>query len=366
MTRLDLPYLWLPLKRGKRAAYYRRGRIARRICGPDGKPLVPGDAGFLDAYQTMHRAAEPVSGRKVPMPRSLAALIAEYRASDEWSDLAELTRQDYGRVFRDLESRYGGKSIPDMPRAAVFVIRKEFSTDTNGKPTPRRANKAVAVLRLLLSWAVDRGWRKDNPALRPGRLRTGPGYRAWTAEDVAAFLACEVVGEPLRRAVALGYYTGMRLSDCLTLPKTARRGGTIEVVPEKTKRSTGARAVIPEHPELTRWLDAAPASDAVTLLTRSDGRPWKADHFKHALHAAVKAAGLSGLSFHGLRKGLHSALAHGGATDAEMDAVVPHSDGRMTRFYRAQADQELLARAAIARLPGNSTKTPSDTRTRRK
>jgi hypothetical protein len=56
----------------------------------------------------------------------------------------------------------------------------------------------------------------------------------------------------------------------------------------------------------------------------------------------------------------------GGATDAEMDAVVPHSDGRMTRFYRAQADQELLARAAIARLPGNTTETPIDTRTRRK
>jgi hypothetical protein len=63
--------------------------------------------------------------------------------------------------------------------------------------------------------------------------------------------------------------------------------------------------VIPEHPGLTRWLDAAPASDAVTLLTRSDGRPWK-------------------------------------------------------------ADQELLARAAIARLPGNKTETPIDTRTRRK
>jgi hypothetical protein len=40
-------------------------------------------------------------------------------------------------------------------------------------------------------------------------------------------------------------------------------------------------------------------------------RPWKADHFKHALHEAVKAAALSGLSFHGLRKGLHSALAQG-------------------------------------------------------
>jgi hypothetical protein len=45
---------------------------------------------------------------------------------------------------------------------------------------PLRANRVVAVPRLLLAWRVVRGWRSDNPALRPGRLRAGPGYTTWT------------------------------------------------------------------------------------------------------------------------------------------------------------------------------------------
>jgi len=181
VPRIDLPYLWLPLKRGKRAAYYRRGGVARRICGPDGKPLVPGDAGFLDAYQAMHRAAEPVSGRKAPAPRSLAALIAEYRASDEWSDQAELTRQDYGRVFLDLESRYGGKSIPDMPRAAVFVIREEFSAAPTASPHPgERTRQWPCCGCCCLGQSIAAGGkttpRSGQDAFAPGR-DTAPGRR---------------------------------------------------------------------------------------------------------------------------------------------------------------------------------------------
>ncbi len=352
MTRIDLPYLWISTRRGKAAAYYRRGGLARRIRAPDGRPLLPGDPAFVVAYHAMHVAASvPVAVAAAAPAHSLAALTRAYRMSEEWRDLAPGTKGDYGRVLDALDARFGTKSIPDMPRSAVFAVRAAFATATDGTPTPRRANKAVAVLRLLLSWAVDRGWRRDNPALRPGQLRTGPGFRAWTADEFATFMAHAAIAEPLKRAVALGYYTGMRLSDCLTLPRSARRDGRIEVVPGKTEHSTRARVVIPEHPELTRWLDSAPPADAVTVLTRADGRPWRADHFKHQLAAAVRSAGLHGLSFHGLRKGLTSALAEAGATDAEIEAVIPHADARMTRHYRRQADQAALARVAIARLP---------------
>ena len=89
----------------------------------------------------------------------------------------------------------------------------------------------------------------------------------------------------------------------------------------------------------------------MTLLTRPDGRPWKVDHFNHAFAAAAKAAGLAGLSFHGLRKAMMVNLAEGEATDAEMDAIVPHSDPRVRQRYRASADQKKLAERGIAKLP---------------
>jgi hypothetical protein len=104
---------------------------------------------------------------------------------------------------------------------------------------------------------------------------------------------------------------------------------------------------------LTAILDAAPATDSVTLLTRSDGQPWKENHFNHAFAKWCAP----GLSFHGLRKGMSAALADAGASDAEIDSVAYHAaGGGMTRHYRAGADQARLARLAIGRLTGNGSR----------
>ncbi|MBV8525511.1 MAG: hypothetical protein JOY71_25870, partial [Acetobacteraceae bacterium] len=68
----------------------------------------------------------------------------------------------------------------------------------------RGANYVVAIFRRLMSFALDRGWRGDNPALKPGRLKTGPGYRAWSQRDVARFLEHPRIDESLKRALLLG------------------------------------------------------------------------------------------------------------------------------------------------------------------
>lgn len=167
-------------------------------------------------------------------------------------------------------------------------------------------------------------------------------------------MACDAVPEPMKRAAALGYHTGQRKQVYLAMLHVARRAGAIEVVPQKTERTRGVRLWIPEYPDLTHVLDASPRTDATTILTRPDGRPWKLDHFNHEFAAAVKAAGLSGLSFHGLRKGASVRLAEAGATDAEIDSILGHVDPKMTRHYRNQADQKKCASAAIAKL----TRTP--------
>ncbi len=344
MAAVDLPYLWTPTIKGNPYAYYRRfGRRERlpAIAAPD----------FLMAYQRAHAAAEaeaaavqPVAGHK-PAPGSLAALIAAYRASDAWRQLAPASRTDYDKALTPLDERYGHLPVATMPRAFVFKLRDEYATK-DGKPTPRRANRLVNVLRLLLTWGVDRGWRKDNPALRPGRLKTGPGYATWKIADVAAFLGCEAIGEPLKRALLLGLCTGQRKGDCLAMTKAARGGGAIEVVQAKT----GARLWLPEHGDLTRALDAAPQTNSLTLLTRADGKPWRVDHFNHVFADAVRAAGLSGLSFHGLRKTAAARLAEVGASANEIAAVTGHRTlGEVTR-YTAAADQRRRAAAAMKKL----------------
>jgi hypothetical protein len=56
--------------------------------------------------------------------------------------------------------------VRSMPRAFVFGLRDKFQA------TPRKANYIVQVLRLVLQFGVDRGWRSDNPASKPKLLKS--------------------------------------------------------------------------------------------------------------------------------------------------------------------------------------------------
>jgi len=139
------------------------------------------------------------------LPGSMAALVAAYRASPQWRELAPGSRKDYDKSLNPLAERYGKLPMAGMPRQFVFKPQAEYSTmpaftphdppqpilDAKGcqviLQTPRRANGMLNVLRLLLAWAVNQGgWVKTNVAVRPGRLETGPGHQMWKPADLAA------------------------------------------------------------------------------------------------------------------------------------------------------------------------------------
>lgn len=350
-----IPFLWCYTARGKTLAYYRRHGKTFRIRDAAGNAVTPADPGFGAAYDAIHaRFIDEPSGKEKPHPRSLSALIAEFKARDEWAGLAPVTQRAYARRFSMLEAHpatsHGAAHVPALDRVRVLALRKAMLTDEAGKRVPSRANEGMKALNLLVDYAIDLGWRKDNPAKGVPTFSTGDGHRMWTEEDYRRFVDSDV-DEPLKRAVVVAYYTGLRIADLVTLPKSARSGGCITATPQKTRRRTGAKAIIPEHPELAAVLDAAPPTDATTLLTDPRGRPWSVRQLQRYMEAATDKLGMDGLSFHGLRKGLTGALAEEGATDAEIEAVVPHS-AAMTKYYRAQANQRKLAGAAITKLAG--------------
>lgn len=359
MATVTLAYLFEPRIKGRVYTYYRRHGSRTALSRRD-------TPGFLPSLPRGAHAGRGniAHGRSAPpgvLPGSMASLVAAYRASPKWRELAPGSREDYDKCLNPLAERYGKLAVAAMPRQFVFKLQAEYSTmpaftrhdpsrpilDAEGHQiilqTPRRANGMVNVLRLLLAWAVNQGgWVKTNVAERPGRLKTGPGHRMWTEADVAALMAS--AEEPIRRGAMLGLCTGQRKGDCLAMLRTARGGGMLNVVQAKTK----AELQLPEHPDLTHILDAAPVTPALTLLTRDDGAPWKEDHF----NAAFAKAGLVGLKFHGLRKTASGILAEAGATDAEIDSILGHVDPKMTLLYRRQANQRTLGKAAMGKLAG--------------
>jgi hypothetical protein len=221
-----IPYLWLRAARdGKEIAYYRKQGVVRRVTTPDGRNLLPGDAGFDAAFAALGGGDVAPSVVAGALPFSLAKLIEEYQASRHWHSLAPLTREDYGRVFRSLNARYGDASVKALEPHAVRKLR-EFFEAADGKPTPARANKVVRVLLLLCEFArTNLGWRSDNPCLRPKRLPTGDGYSAWTRADFEQFMTCDQIGEPIKRGDVGRTFKAMAGKAGLTREQTARISG---------------------------------------------------------------------------------------------------------------------------------------------
>lgn len=346
MTPIDLPYLWRRLIRKKSGRvlthwnYRRKGKIVP-IADASGKRLCPDDgAAFVARWREIHLSFEVTTPESAA--GSMAALVETYRGAPEYRQLAAKTRRDYDTYLDEIKERFGRLPAATLPREAVIRWRDGH------QDTPRRANLGVAVLRLLCSFAIDRPAEfrlKANPCVGIRKLKTGPGYRAWTDAEIAAFTAA--ASPEMRLALLVGLHTALRRGDALRLSWSAYDGQAIQTL-------TAKRNVwlwIPCNAELRAALDATKRR-CPTILTTTAGRPWKADHFGHAFQAAVEAAGLAGVSFHGLRA-TFAARAAGDLTDAEIESILGNT---MARHYRRNASQKTLAEGAIAKLERRKNK----------
>lgn len=328
MVRRDIPYLHRIKRPGGRTDYYYRRPGYPRVRLPD-----PTDPTFSAAYH----AAGGGQIRVAAVTGMTADVIAAYRASPEYGDLSPASRGYYEVALREIERRFGSKSIRALTMPRVIELRDEK------RETPSAANNFLAVLSILCEVARQRGLRDDNPVKGVRRLKTGE-WRAWTADELETFRLRWPSGTMERRAFALAYYTTQRVSDLIRMTQRDRQDGAIRV----TQQKTGTDLWIPEHPALTEELRHV---DGFMLLTMRKGGPFRDQKkFSTWFKAAIRAAELpEGCVAHGLRKAGIVALAEAGCTDAEIQAVSGQSP-EMVAYYRARADQRKLASAAVLRL----------------
>jgi hypothetical protein len=121
-----------------------------------------------------------------PKSGTLGMLVTEYRASSDFSSLAPRTRADYQRVLDYL------KPIADTPLIRFergLVVRIRDKASERGR---RFANYVKAVLSILFSWGVERGYLHTNPAERVKNIRRPKGApeanRPWTDAERHAVL----------------------------------------------------------------------------------------------------------------------------------------------------------------------------------
>jgi len=287
-------------------------------------------------------AAEPVKaiGATRTKPGTINALVVEFYGSARYQQLKPLTKSTYRNIIERFRAENGDRKVATL---RTEHVRKMVD---NRASKPAAANHWLDMVGMLMRFAVDIGWRADDPTRGVRKVRmNSTGYHSWTEAEIAQFEARHAIGSKARLAVDLLLYTAQRGLDVACMGRQHVDGGTIRVKQEKT----GTELEIPIHSALAASLAVVPPDQMQFLLTYY-GKPFSRKGFGQWFKKQCRAAGLPHCSAHGLRKAAARRLAEAGCTAHEIMAVTGHRTLAEAEKYTRAADQKRGAEAAYAKL----------------
>ena len=253
---------------------------------------------------------------------------------------------------RDLDG--AEEAIGDLAQATrddVATLAGEWAT-----LAPASVARKASALRQFFGFALDEGWRSDDPsgALPSPRTRR-PLPKVLSHEAIAAlFERAELEAasdDPkavrLLTLIELLYGSGLRATELVALPLSAvprdapfltitGKGGTTRLVP------IGARAL----EALGRWTKLRPASPASRFLFPSaKGQHLSRVRLFQLLKALAGRAGLdpTSISPHVLRHAFATHLLEGGADLRVLQTLLGHADIATTQIYTHVDSARLVA-----------------------
>jgi len=298
----------------------------------------PGTPEFVHAYNDAH------STLRQPRAGILMRIIAEYKASPEFTRLAPSSRRSYLNYLTLIENEFG-----DLPLAALADrrVRGEFKAWRDSfAATPRKADYAWTTLPRIMSFAKDRGIIEVNPCEKGGRLYAADRTdKVWGEQEIGALLA--VASPEVKLALVLALWTGQRQGDLLGLPWSSYDGSHVRFRQSKT----GRRVTMPAGMPPKVLLDSTERRGPM-ILTNSYGRPWTSDGFRTSWSKTCVRAGVTGLTFHDLRGSAVVRLALAEATVPQIATFTGHSlkdvEAILDAHYLGRDIQ--LAEAAVLKL----------------
>jgi integrase/recombinase XerD len=304
--------------------------------------------------------------------RRWIATFLEARAAE--AGQARNTLLAYGRDLADfagwLSSKGADLDTADRQAVEGYLVH----CDAQGLSKATRARRLSAIRQLYL-FAVEEGWRADNPALRltgPGRSHSLP--KTLSEAEVTRLLDAarqrgRSHGDRLRDTALfeLLYATGLRVSELVGLPVAAVRGDPrMILVRGKGDKERMVPLSTPAREALTDWLAHR---DAIEEAARNTGKPASRHLFpgdgrdghltRQYFHSLVKDAAIrAGISParvtpHVLRHAFATHLLANGADLRVIQTLLGHADVATTEIYTHVLDEHLtklvLTRHPLAR-----------------
>jgi len=322
--------------RAKGRTYYYAWRGGPRLRGEPGSPE------FIGSYN------DAVAERRTPDKSRFRAVIAAYKASDDYKTLADTTKRNWATWLDRVGDYFGDLRIAqfDRPEKIRPVIRRWRSQWAD---KPRTADYGCQVLSRVLSHAVDPlGKIASNPCEGIKQLYSGDRREIiWTASDITQLKA----GCPteIAHAVDLAATTGLRLSDLLRLSWSHIGEDAITITTGKSKHRR--EAIIPLYDDLRAVLAGIPKR-STTIPTNMRRRPWKANGFGTAFNRAKIASGMNDrdLHFHDLRSTAATRFYTAGLSERVIAEIMAWEEEHVARIIRRYVGRSAATKAIIRQM----------------
>ena len=312
--------------------YYVRGQQVRESSHSDRKPAAE--------RLLRQRLGEAAAGIATPTAVRVTygqlrdALIVDYQANGrKWLRKGK-DGQPYICNISPLDNFFTGYRAVSITTDAIrrFIWHRQQAGAANGT-----INRSLALLRRMFHLAAQDERLRDIPHFP--MLKEAPPRKGFLEYDDFRRLR-EELPEYLRAIVTLAYYTGMRLTELLSLrwSNLSFFDAEIRLNPGTTKNDDPRTIpLIGEMPEILKF-ERQKNPDSEFLFTRGD-HPLRG--FRKAWTAACKRAGLAGLLFHDLRRtGLRN-LVRAGVPERVAMAISGHKTRSVFERYNIVSGRDL-------------------------
>lgn len=298
---------------------------------------------LLGMVKTGKDPAEERDRRKAE--KTFGETITSFEKSHVDLKTKDRTAEEYKRALKlHVPDKLRRRPIGDIGRADMEQLHQDLSE------TPTMANKVIAILSKLFSWAEKTGVRPtgENPCRYVERYDEVKRERFLSPDELANLGKALAADERpyVVAAIRLLLFTGARVSEILTAEWSwvDLAKGTIRLPDSKTGRKTLHLS--------------APALEVLNGLAKVKDNPFvivgeveKAHlvNIQKPWRAIRKAAGLDDVRLHDLRHTFASVGVEGGASLVMVGALLGHTQPQTTKRYAHLAnDPQRVAADAIA------------------
>jgi hypothetical protein len=274
-------------------------------------------------------------GDNGPAPGTLARLFRDYKASPEFGEKKQRTRDDYEYYLDKIEAEFGAVPVAAMTARVIKEYYRRVVTERG----ITWGYHIIGTLRVALSWAVSEDWIPKNPALDVTIKSPKKRTVIWEPVEAALYIAkADELGWASIVAMAHVFdSTAQSPIDIRTLRRRAYDGLRISNSRHKTGRTDAPIALFPPAKQaLDAYLATRPAllPEASLFVNDRTGGEWVESTLAKAHGEIRKAAGLrKELQLQDFRRTAQTEAGAAGGTVDEIRGLARHSTRSAAEHY---------------------------------